>query len=306
MTHRPLLVALLPAFAFALACGTGEEDETPPPLLEEVSAEGDASLDLVDRSATLAAAADAVDAPAGAAIDFAGVPEGFTLGINSSEEVGTLDDSVGGRSATYEAVVHGVALAALADAATALIVLPPAAAIDIVRRGAIVEVSKNVWVATNTVSDGTNSVTGVFVVAWVGVGWLAEMRLTSSDGTWTGQPWFNGFLSVGNNVGWWDFYDPAGTLGGVVEWVADGAGNGEFAIAATSGEDAGDVLAYVFVDDSALVSYHDESRAEDAWVYAAPDKSGEVRTPDWNGGLVACWDAETAAVPYADATCPAE
>lgn len=301
---RPTLLALAPTLALALACGSGDPEETVPPVLDE-AATGDEQVDLVDRSAVLAEAAEAEDAPDGVALDLNAAGDGFLMKIDSAEEIGTLDDDLR-RAATYDAVVHGVAAAAFADAVVALVVAPPAAAVEIVRNGTVTEVSKNVWIATNTVSDGTNSVTGTFVVAWVGVGWLAEMRLTSSDGTWSGQPWFNGFVSVENAVGWWDFYDPAGTLGGVVEWVADGEGNGQFGIAATAGENAGDVLSYSFVDGVARIDFYDASADDTAWVQANADKSGEVRLPDYNGGVAACWDAEAAAEPYADVTCPAE
>lgn len=208
------------------------------------------------------------------------------------------------RSATYANALQGIAMAGAADLITGLVIAPPAAAIGIAAHGAVAHPMDNVWVGVNAVSDGHRTVTGTFTVAWIGVGWLAEMRLTSSDGQYNNTRWFNGFVSSDDKVGWWDLYDTYGTVVGVVEWVDDGSGNGEFGIASLAGDTAGELLGYGFNDGDALVTYYDASAAQDLWVHVAPDQSGDLRSPDYAWGAKSCWAAADAAEPFADIACP--
>lgn len=305
--HRSLAPLTLISFGLALACGGGESTapEYRTPLLSELAPDADGLLDVVDRSSTLAGAKEAADATPGPALDLATLPAGFGMdadsrGLDTTEGYTTgayLDAPAG--PGTFNNLVHAAAMVAIADATTATIVGVPAAAIDIAIHGQVTQIDDNVWAATNSVSDGTTTVTGLFVVAWVEVGWLAEMRLWSSDGRYDNTRWFTGFVSWDGALGWWDVYDAQGTLAGVIEWLAAANGDGELGIAATSGESAGDMLGYLFLDDTAWVGLHDASAAEDYWVEVAADHSGESRAPDYNGGAPACWDANG----Y-DAPCP--
>lgn len=277
------------------------------PSLDDIASTADAEVDVVDRTAALAGATDAQDADPGSPLDFASLPEGALLDISGGQQLTALEQAADARSNTYDNVITAVLLAGAADLVTAAVVAPPAAAIRIAADGTVTEVAPNVWSATNSVSDGYRTVTGTLVVAWVGVGWLAEMRLDSSDGEYADTLWFNGFVAANGALGWWDLYTADEQLAGVVEWAADGTGNAEFGIAALVGQAAGDVLAYGFSDTGeTLIAYHDASRAEDAWVYVAADRSGELRSPDYNGGSPACWAAEDAEAPLVDVTCPAE
>ncbi len=300
-------LGLLVPVAFAIACGSGgpanEDAEVLPPALADLAATSDGEVDVVDRAAALSGAIDADQAPPGLPLDLAGAGRGALLDIDSAAEVGSLSSEV--PRATFNNVLQGVAMAGAADLITGLVIAPPAAAIGITSRGLVVPLGNNSWVATNAVSDGIRTVSGTFVVAWVGVGWIAEMRLSSTDGAYNNTRWFNGFVSADKRIGWWDLYDVYGNVAGVVEWVDDGAGNSEFGIAATSGDNAGDVLAYAYQDDGdAYVGYHDASRLEDLWVHVAPDQSGDLRSPDYAFGAVSCWASATATEPYADAVCP--
>lgn len=283
--------------ALTLACGTGAS-QPGFPVLADLSPAADAELALVDRTAALQDAVDADEAEAGPAIDLAGVPDAFRMEVDSSAAEQLPD----GRS--WGNAHQAVGMVAVANLATAFVVGPPSAAIHIAAGGTVTEVAPNVWTATNSVSDGTRTVAGTFTVAWVGVGWLAEMRLTSDDGVYADTLWFKGFLSEEGRLGWWDLYDGTGTLVGVVEWIADGQGNGQFGIAALSGDIAGDTLSYLASPGAWSVTYHDADRAEDAWVAVFADGSGELRSPDYNGGTLACWAAAEAEEPYADAACP--
>lgn len=302
MTIRStLLAASLPLIALAApGCELGDRPHVP--LLEELSADADAAVELIDRDAALDGALDYDLADAGEALDLGGAPAGFLLQIDSAD-IQSIDDAVtdGAAMPSISNVVTATWLAALADLATAAVVGPPAAAVAITTRGTVEQLEPNVWVANNTLTgiDGS-SVSGEFVVAWVGVGWLAEMRISSSDGTYDDTLWFNGFLSYGGALGWWDIYTADGELAGVVEWSGDGS-NAQFGIAAISGPAAGDLLSYwALADGERGVAFYDADIAEEAWVIVNPDLSGELRAHNYNEGEPACWDTD-----FYDAECPA-
>ncbi|MCB9766481.1 MAG: hypothetical protein H6739_42295 [Alphaproteobacteria bacterium] len=294
------------ALTLAVACApAGQQDLTP--RLSGVSAEGDAQLDLVDRESALADALDAEQADLGEALALADAPGAFRLEIEASEVHAIRDDMAQGPPPplpSFANVLQGIAMTGVAELSVAAIVAPAAAAIHVTAQGQITQVAENIWVATNTVSDGERLVTGRWAVAWVGVGWLAEMRITSSDGAYNNHRWFAGFLSADDNLGWWDVYDNGGNLAGVIEWLADGQGNGEIALIATQGDVAGDTLSFWSLDGEQLVALHDASADDDAWVYVDVDRSGEARAPDFNAGQPGCWAAADAEVPYADVACP--
>lgn len=287
-------------FACVPPGGGNNEPSYHVPLLAEQSPTADAQLAQVERVPALAGAAEYDAASLGVMFADAGT-DGLAMRVEDPE-LDTVDDGVsGGLPSDYENVLKGAEAVIVADAVGAVVLGVPAAAVAIALDGTVTEFDDNVWVATNTVSDGTSSVTGTWVVAWVGVGWLAEMRLWSSDGQYTGQPWFNGFLSADQTLGWWDVYDGYGAQTGVVEWFAPDADHAELGIASLAGDNAGDVLGWVHTPDDDSVGFHDASAAEDAWVVAHADLSGEVRLVDYNGGNPACWGADRK-----DVDCPPE
>ncbi len=299
-------VAML-ALGFSLACGTPERSSDAPitPTLGEASDAGDDAVAVVDRAEALAGAADAETLDAVGPSLPETLPRGFLLEIDSKDEVGALDDEIPDtRAATYTHALNGVAFAAVADVVTLAVVGPPAAAVAAVLAGAKAEVVPNVWVATNVITTGLVSSSGTFVSAWVGNGWLCELRVTSSDGVYNNAVWFNGYISEDQRVGWWDLYDGHGTLVGVVEWVDAGDGHSEFGIAAISGDNAGDVLAYVNTPDTAAVTYWDASAAMSQYVTVNPDRSGVVSRVELDGGAPGCWAPAEADEPYADVACP--
>jgi len=275
------------------------------PTLEEVSDEGDVALDLVDRSAELSGSANADVASQGVALDLANSSDGFRLNVNA-DDVKSLNSSEA-PPPTWANVVQGVAMATFADLITLAVIAPPSTAIGITANGTITQDPEypNVWYATNSVDINNVNVDGTFTVAWVGTGWLAEMRITSADGTYDNTKWFSGYVNNQGTLGWWDFYDVNGTHAGVVEWISDGEGNGEFGFGVTLGEHAGKSITYWSLDGEALISSDDINDAsQHAHVYAAADKSGEVVAPDFNGGLPACWAAEAAEFAFEDVPCP--
>lgn len=277
------------------------------PTLDEVSTDGDAAVDLVDRAAVLAGA---VENEAGQAIDLSAPPRGFLMQIDS-EDLQTEAEDEGDDStmpdapaapATFRNITAAAYAMVWADAATITVLGPPAAAIAIASQGEITEIEPWLWNATNSVTGPNGSTAEVDLnVAWVGVGWLAEMRLSTDDGAYDDTLWFNGFLSLEAAVGWWDIYANDQVVG-VVEWIAEGQGNAQFGIAALGGEAAGDALSYMSNDQGQdLVSYYDASAGYLHYVWFEADRSGEVALSTYNGGQPACWT-----VDFADGPCPVD
>ncbi len=283
LTLTPVVVTL----AVLAACMPAEQD-VHFPLLSDVSLRADDAVEIVDRAAALHGALDADQAPRGGRLDVASAPDVF----KGQVDAGGLDEIQAGRSNPFAHAAAASAAVAWSQAATARIIGPPAIGIGVVSQGRITQLAPNVWQAVETVPVGAAQVTGTFTVAWVGVGWLAEMRLKSTDGAYNDDVWFTGYLSENGAVGWWDLYE-GGAVVGVVEWVADGQGNAQLGLAALAGPHAGSALSWFFHDSGyARVDALDGATGEPAWVARDADGSGEVRLVDLNSGEPACWDAD--------------
>ena len=293
MTRAALIPALL-LTACQLDAGVHQ------PTLADVSAEADAAVDLIDRSEVLA---EAVENEAGEALDLAGTGAGFRLLVQADaiedlaaegEAAATGDsgeDAPPPGAGDYSHVMHAATAVLWAELAAATVVGPPAAAIAIAADGELTQIEPWLWNATNTVTgpEGQTATVDLYV-AYIGVGWLAEMRLSTSDGAYDDTLWFNGFVSHYGALGWWDIYS-GGAVVGVVEWATDGT-DAQFGIAALAGEAAGDVLGFAEVGGERGVAYYDASADFEHYVYVAPDDSGEVLLSTYNGGALACWDTE--------------
>jgi len=263
------------------------------PVLADVSPEADALVGVVDRTAVLADAVDADLAPRGGAMNLADAGAAFSLDVSRLTDAGPE-----GRSDNpYANVLAGAVASTGAYAMTVGVMAPPAIAIGIVADGQVQRVAENVWQAQRTVPVSGQQVTGTFTVAWVAVGWLAEMRLKTEDGTWNDDLWFTGFVGPQGGIAWWDLYD-RGNLVGVVEWLGDGQGNAHLGLAAVDGPNAGSAISWMFTDAGvARVDAVDGATLEEAWVQHNGDDSGEVRLPDFNEGEVACWDVDLLNTP---------
>lgn len=280
---------IVPVVLSAVLAACGEEERALAPAIADVSSyDADRTVALLDRAEILRDAVEFDAAPVGRGIDFAETPKEFALEFDAGEGVGGTDggtvDTAAAGCSNYAA---GVIAAWAANVITTSVVLPPAIGIGLVSQGTITQIDTNVWQAVRTVPLGGQDVTGTFTVAWVGIGWLAEMRLTTADGAWTDDVWFNGFLGFEGGVGWWDLYD-RGALVGVVEWLADGQGNAQIGLAAVAGEHAGSALGYVFAA-SGFARIDATDGATHAWVQVNPDHSGEISHPQHAGGVRSCW-----------------
>ncbi len=266
------------------------------PTLDEVDYSADDQVQLIDRAAALQGAQDYMDAPIGDAFNPAEAPPAFFMEVDTDpvEE----PDSTAPPAGSYGNVIAARLMVAVAAGVTYAVVAPPAIAINVAANGEITQIDDNLWQATNSVVIDEVTYDLELNIAYVIVGHLAEMKVSSDDGRYEDTVWFTGFVSYGGNLGWWDLYDGSGELQGVIEWIHDGDDSGEFGIASTAGENAGDVLAWWRHEGAAAVTYHDDSTEEDAYVYVAPDLSGELRHPDYNLGDPACWD-----VDFLDASC---
>ncbi len=269
------------------------------PTLDQVDHAADAELTLVDRTAALAGAVDYMDAATGEQLDLANQNEAFYLQV-TEPDAGEPDPNAPPAS-SYGNVIAASMMVATASGITAAVVGPPSLAIGVATDGDVTQIEDNLWQATNSIVIDEVTYALELNVAYVVVGYLAEMRVTTDDGRFDDAVWFTGFVSAGGHLGWWDLYDGAGELQGVVEWIADGEGTAEFGIAAVDGEHAGDFLAWWRQDGDNAVTYHDASSEEDAWVVVYEEGDGELRHPGYNLGERSCWD-----VAYLDAECPVD
>ncbi len=281
---------LLPLALCAVACDPADDPLAYTPTLDAISADADARLALIDRDAALAGASDWDLAPAGEALDGTASADGFRLSLTDAETEAVADGAPAGIG-EYDHVVAGALAAWTANLITAAVVSPPAAAIAVASDGPVEQLADNVWYAENTATVGVTAVTAHWTVAWVGVGWLAEMRISDDSGRYDRALWFNGFVAYGGGLGWWDLYDGEGGLAGVVEWLGDGT-NAELGLAATAGANAGDWILYTHLDGVDRIDAWSESLQEPSWVEVQPDQSGGVRLPDFNAGEPACWASD--------------
>ncbi|TNE86668.1 MAG: hypothetical protein EP330_20995 [Deltaproteobacteria bacterium] len=297
MTHRIALTAALALpLAFSLACGPAGGSAPAIPVLADLNPDAAGRVGLVDRDALLADAVDYDLADRGTALDASGA--GFRMDFDGNALIDAAE-SAEVPPPSYSNVQAAWTATLAADLTTLAVVGPPRIAIGVAAAGRITQLQPNVWHATNTVDVAGRPVTADLTAAWVGVGWLAEMRVTDPLTGLDQAKWFSGFLGADGQVGWWDLYDGHGQLTGVVEWVADGQGNGEFGLVATAGEHQGDALTYTFVDETARIDHLDASTGEASWVFLDTDHSGEVRLPEHRAGEVGCWDAD-----LLDVACP--
>ncbi len=273
---------LLPLLLTGLfACEEAPQDAAP--RLDAIT-EGDLDVDLVDRAQVLENAGDYDMVEVGLPMDLVNAPAGFTLAIDGGE----LGTDAPPPDWGYENWLAGATAVVWADAVAGAIIAPPAIAIGIAVDGEVTQIAPNVWQATNAVPLEGETITTIFTVAWVGTGWLAEMKLADTRGN--AGVWFNGFLSYDGNLGWWDFYQN-GDLAGVVEWIDGGEEGAQFGIARTNGADAGSLLTYIMSPDLNAIYAYDAGNGQDSWVTVTPaDNAGEVRLPDYNAGNPACWD----------------
>ncbi len=288
------LAVVTASTAALLACEPVEQVADPVPSLGDVVLDAD-EVGLVDRQAALAGASEPGLADEGLAIDLQEAGDGFLFAFSGQGMVDAPNDTARDADPTYQNVWAGVAAVAFAETIRIGVTAPPRVAMAVAVQGTVEQVEFNVWRAENTIELPAGDLTTHFTVAWVGVGWLAEMRVTDADRDHA--LWFTGFVSNDLTVGWWDIYDN-GVVAGVVEWDIVGPEQTRFDIAATAGPHAGAWLSYQFLGDHARIDAFDAATQEDAWVMVRDDESGEVRLPDFKQGEVSCWDAG-----HADAIC---
>jgi len=294
------------ALALGMAC------VPPPPSSSQVRIPtladlGATDLDLseVNRASALRGAKEAAQASAGRPFDITTSAEGFRMEIDSNT-VGapsaaaasmrsrqtSRNQSRQATSTSYSNYLHAVGMVVAADLTTVGVLAVPAAAIAAVTQGVSTPVGTNAWMATNTVSYNGQWVNGVLVVAWVEIGYIAQLSLTSSDGVLQNTPWLTGFISKDYKLGWWDMKDQWGMSVGALEWTSDASGNSQFGILSNQGDSTGDVLGYAFVNGVSSVALYDSSADELSWVEVNPDESGSLRDPLYRWGAESCWNTQ--------------
>ena len=278
------------------------------PRLDEVSSAGDAALDIVDRAAILA---DATEGSGGSPLDLSAMGPGFWLNMSSATLQGILRSSGSDESdgpsgpgvETYEHMNNALEALLTADRVVYSMVGMTASAMVSVSLSSFEEVEPYLWSAeASTTAPDLQTAEVRLNVAWVGVGWLAELRLTTSDGSYDDTLWCNGFVSEDGQTGWWDLYDDD-SVTAATEWLVEegllqigvapltwGAANGLYV--------DGDILTYDLSQAGGTVAYTDTDTDFVSYVTVNDDYSGEALIDDYNDEELACWDEN-----LADAVC---
>jgi hypothetical protein len=124
-----------------------------------------------------------------------------------------------------------------------------------------------------------------------------ELRVTalSAQVSLDNEVWFAGTTRNDGDFGQWRFYDP--TLPGDpavadLEWGTNLAGD-YLMFTCLHGEDEGDTLAYRRNGPFVSIEFTDASAGAQLWFirWDETDGSGSLMVPDYNGGEMACWDA---------------
>jgi hypothetical protein len=284
------------------------------PTLDEVSSEGDAALDIVDRAEVLDGATEGVG---GSVLDITTMGPGFWMNVSSgslqsilrdnapegTEETEETDAPAGPGAATYEHMENALEALLTADRAVYSLLGEPASALWTVSLSPLEEIEPYLWsVEASVTAPDLQTAELRFNVAWVGVGWLADLRLTTSDGRYDDTLWCNGFVSEDGQTGWWDLYDDD-DITAATEWLVE-EGVLELGVApltwgAANGLSVdGDTLDFELSEAGGTVAYTDNETGFVSSVTVNPDHSGQALIDDYNDELPACWDEN-----LADAVC---
>lgn len=120
-----------------------------------------------------------------------------------------------------------------------------------------------------------------------------EMRISSSALGLDDFLWYTGRAPIGGTSGAWQFFDPSSesTVSGRIEWSHPAADEWTLTFFAESGTNAGDSLMYVVAGTTRTVTYTDVSASETVEVrWDQQTSEGYIIAPNYNGGMMACWD----------------
>jgi hypothetical protein len=283
------------------------------PTLDEVSAVGDAALDLVDRAAVLS---DARDGAEGGPIDLAAQGSGFWLTIQTQALQSALraqpDEAGEAASAplspaapTYAHAEAALEALLVGDQAIDAVLGTSADTLLAVASTELEEVDPGFWTGTARVdSPALGSAEARLHIGWVAVGWLAELRLSTDDGTWDDDLLANGFLAEDGGLGWWDVYEDDAIVA-AMEWLLEDSGVFAAGIAPIAFDESagmsvdGDILTVEVAARTGTITYEDNPAGTLSYVHVYDDASGEGSIDGYLDGAVFCWDAS-----LADAACP--
>lgn len=128
-------------------------------------------------------------------------------------------------------------------------------------------------------------------VAW-------RMEVSSND---SGHPldhfvWFTGESRRDETSGYWQFYTPVNETDGVeavrVDWANSGKHESTLKLTVNGDglENEDDTLTFKEGKDTSSIEYFDASADVTSNIIWRANGSGSIHVPDYNGGVMACWD----------------
>jgi hypothetical protein len=183
--------------------------------------------------------------------------------------------------------------AAVANAITHLVVVPPVAAFS---------------VALHTVPSPQDDGSYLWIYTWVdGVEevqiWLRgtplgnrraawEMRVTSTIDDLDNDLWFEGETWNEGDGGLWRFHDPERDGQHVASLTWDSDAEGDYLRFVDEHDNVGDSLEYRENGPLHSFTFTDADLPDASWYvkWNVVDGTGSLRAPDYNGGEPACWD----------------
>ena len=152
-------------------------------------------------------------------MEFRSLPEGYSLSLTTGlaqAKIRIPDDQP---TSTFEAATEAFEIAEDADTFLADRWTTASEHLQAVGDSSFfAPVAHNVWSTTDSLTIDRTSVEATIWMSWVRVGWLLEVRLTSTDGQYNDHKWLSGGIQNSPVSGSWDEYDADGELIGVHEW----------------------------------------------------------------------------------------
>jgi hypothetical protein len=108
--------------------------------------------------------------------------------------------------------------------------------------------------------------------------------------------WFSGESATDNTGGFWQFYQPVDATNGSetlrIDWSKSGIHEGTFKLTVNGASlpNVGDTLAFTKGMGMSSIEYFAASANVTSSIVWHADGTGSITVPDYNGGVMACWD----------------
>ncbi len=129
------------------------------------------------------------------------------------------------------------------------------------------------------------------------VAWRMEVSTNDPAMQFDHFIWFSGEAMNDDSSGFWQFYAPVDTLTqGVpsvrIDWLNTANNEHQLSVLVNEAGSAseGDNLVFYVSPNENFLTFTDVSVPEVHTIMWYPDGSGSIEVPDYNGGVIACWD----------------